>query len=58
MTRFASQMVVPQAETNHPIEWHRANHEGQPTQARAQHPTTKPGSASRKATLLASRPLP
>jgi hypothetical protein len=47
MTRFSLQMVVPQPETNHPTKRQRAHHDGQLTPARAQHPTTEPGSASR-----------
>jgi hypothetical protein len=46
-TRFPPRTAVPQPKTNHPFEQHHAQHEGQPTQARARHPTAKPESMSR-----------
>jgi hypothetical protein len=50
-TRFPPWTVEPQPKTNHPSEWHRAHHEGQPMQARARHPTADPGTASRRSHL-------
>jgi hypothetical protein len=50
-TRFPLRTPVPWLETNHPSEWHRAHHEGQPMQAHARHPTAENGSASRRSHL-------
>jgi hypothetical protein len=41
--RFPLWMAAPQPETNHPSEWHHTHHEGQLTQARAQHSPTELG---------------
>jgi hypothetical protein len=51
-TTTATWKVMPQPKTNHPFERHHVHRDGQPMQAHAQHPTTEPGSVSRRSHLI------